>query len=464
MKKRIIIPLAVIMAHFLVITGIIAGGFTRDESVSLDKDAQASDRFTGILERDITLRVLENDTALRQGYFEELLNAFNAEYEQYGIRAVDANMDQYLDLENDGPFGFGPDVLYQANDRIMRYALGRHVQPLPIEQLDCYPHIEQKAWDAYKMTVSGQDYYLAAPVNIQGPFLFYRKSLLPSPDIIESWNALYKFSQERREEGKFGYMKSLIDVYYSIGFLFSYGGYMYGDNNTNMEDIGLARNGAERGAGVLRQLASVMDERCIDFTITQISYSQFANGNFFATMTTPDVYTLFVDELMAVGFTREEAVAEIGIADVPKLPKSGDLSEENPELMPSRMMGGVNGYAISSYTKYPNAALAFVNFATSYDMVMLRNEILGIIPARKDAAENLGELAQTINNHLVEGNIVVMPSLMGQVWTPAETFFTDLANDPFRRDGDRKFTTLESKRLALERLSGQIYDAIHTLK
>ncbi|MCL2051516.1 MAG: extracellular solute-binding protein [Lachnospiraceae bacterium] len=460
MKKRILVPLLVLSTHFLVITGIILGaGRINDEA-----PAQKIEKFTGVLERDITLRVLENDTALRQGYFEELLNAFNEEYGQYGIRAVDANMDQYLDLENDGPFGFGPDVLYQANDRIMRYALGRHVQPLPIEQLDCYPHIEEKAWDAYKITIDGQDFYLGAPVNIQGPLLFYRKSLLPDPDVLESWNALYKFSLERRENGEFGYMKSLIDAYYSLGFLFSYGGYLYGDNNTDMEDIGLAMGDAERGANVLLKLASVMDERCVDFTITQISYSQFASGNFFATMTTPDVFTLFVDELMAVGYSREEALAEIGIADVPKLPLSGDLTEENPELIPARLMGGVNGFAISSYTNYPNAALAFVDFATSYEMVMLRNEMLGIVPARKDAAENVGELAQTINNNLKEGNIVVMPSLMGQVWTPAETFFTDLANDPFRKIADQKFTTPKSRIDALQKLSDQIYDAIHTLR
>lgn len=458
MKKRVFISLTVIMIHVLVVTGIIAFGGTSGPRA----EGEEVNKFSGVLERDITLRILENETALRQGYFDELLRAFNAEYAQYGIEAVDANMDQYLDLENDGPFGFGPDVLYQANDRIMRYALGRHVQPLPIEQLDCYPHIEQEAWDAYKMTVDGQDFYLAAPVNIQGPLLFYRKSLLPSPAVIESWNALYQFSAERKEKGERGYMKSLIDAYYSLGYLFSYGGYLYGDDD--MEDIGLSRNGAEKGANVLRQLASVMDERCVDFTVTNISYSQFASGNFFATMTTPDVYTLFIDELMALGYTREEAVAEIGIADVPKLPLSGDLTEENPELIPGKMMGGVNGYAISSYTAYPNAALAFVDFATSYEMAMLRNQVLGVVPARKDAAKDVGDLAQTINNNLTEGNIVVMPSLMGQVWTPAETFFTDLANDPFRKIEDQKYKTAESMRIALVKLEEQIYDAIHTLK
>ena len=80
--------------------------------------------FNGELEQNITIRVLENDTVIAKGYFAELIDAFNEAYADYGIVAVDANMDQYLDLANDGPYGYGPDVLYQANDIIMQYAEG----------------------------------------------------------------------------------------------------------------------------------------------------------------------------------------------------------------------------------------------------------------------------------------------------------------------------------------------------
>ena len=33
------------------------------------------------------------------------MDAFNEEYAEYGITAVDANIDQYNDLEQSGPFG-----------------------------------------------------------------------------------------------------------------------------------------------------------------------------------------------------------------------------------------------------------------------------------------------------------------------------------------------------------------------
>ena len=57
--------------------------------------------FNGELEKNVTIQVLENDTAISKGYFEELINAFNEKYKDYGIKAVDANMDQYLDLAKD---------------------------------------------------------------------------------------------------------------------------------------------------------------------------------------------------------------------------------------------------------------------------------------------------------------------------------------------------------------------------
>lgn len=178
---------------------------------------------------------------------------------------------------------------------------------------------------------------------------------------------------------------------------------------------------------------------------------------------------MFIDELIKNGMTRAEAVENLGIADIPYLPESGDLSEINPALIPSKMMGGVNGYAISAYTKSPNAALAFVDFATNYANVKRRNELLGIVPARRDAADEAGGLSETINKNLAEGSIAVMPSIKAsaQLWTPLQTFFTDVAKDPFRpvsgADG-QKYRTPDSFRAALINVDKQIYDSIHALQ
>lgn len=462
-------------------------GTKETETKAGNASVDLSGIYSGELEQNITIRVLENDTAIAEGYFQELIDAFNEEYAEYGIVAVDANMDQYSNLADDGPYGYGPDVLYQANDILMKYVEGKHIYPIPAESLECFDQVPENAWNAYRTKVDGVEYYMGVPVNVQSSMLYYRKDLLPEdwettwdkdgnkvPDMVENWNDMYKYSKSIVEqgEGKYGYMRSMYDVYFSSGFLFSYGGYVFGDNNTNPEDIGFSAGNAEIGANVLLQQASLMNEDCIDDSVTVNAYSKLADGTYFATMTTPDVYSLFLKELVLAyeeeGMDKETAEAKakenLVVTEVPKLPASGDLTEENPELIPLKAMGGVNGYAISAYTKYPNACLAFVDFATGYEMEMKRHEYLGIVPARSDAAEVAGGISEIIYTNLDEGNIVVMPSIRAveQIWTPAQTFFQDLAKDAFRTE-DKKYGSLEKIKEGLNMVDQQIYDAVHTL-
>ena len=151
---------------------------------------------------------------------------------------------------------------------------------------------------------------------------------------------------------------------------------------------------------------------------------------------------------------------------VPALPESGDLTDSNSVQIPSKTMGGINGYAVSAYTKSPNACLAFVEFASGYDMIMKRYELLGIAPAREDAAEAAGGVSEELYSRLKNGDTVLMPSIkeVAQIWTPAQTFFTDLAKDAFRGDAEKKYPDLPAMKNGLEQVDSQIHDAIFTLK
>lgn len=185
------------------------------------------------------------------------------------------------------------------------------------------------------------------------------------PDIIENWSDLYRYSQLIRQQSggnKYGYMKSLNDGYFASGYYFSYGGYVFGgEDGKDTKDVGFSKGDGYKGARLSDSLASVMNLECTEETITRNSYSRMAQGTYFATMTTPDVYTMFVREMVNAGYTEEYARENIVMVNVPKLPVSGDLEDESQGFMDMTVMGGVNGYAISSYTKAPNAALAFVN-------------------------------------------------------------------------------------------------------
>ena len=458
------------------------------------------DKFEGELERGtaskkITLRVLENDTAKQSGYLKVLLDGFNEKYKDYNIVAVDANQDQYSDLAGDGPYGYGPDVLYQANDVLMKYCEGKHITPLPIDKLDAYNQLPELAKTTYTYNYKNTEYFMGVAVNVQAPMMYYRKDLLPTdweenwddnkngvPDMEEDMRAMWRFGVQRHasDNDKYGFMQSLFDPYFSCGYLFTYGAYVFGSNDTDTTDIGFDAGEAQYGAGVILQLAQSMNSGCIDDSITVARESEFASGAYFAVNNTQDMYGTMVDNLANVYVKQGKSSSEakklaaenIIAAPVPSLPKSGDLSETSGELLQSVVMGGINGYAISSYTKYPKASLAFLNYATSYEMIIKRNEYLGISPARSDCNKDCAiqtEVAHRLYDMAENGRIYIMPTVSGadRIWTPLQTAFTDIATDPYResalytKGGKCDYNALEA---LLKKVNRNIYDSIYTIK
>lgn len=485
MKKT----LSLFLAHILIIVAVIAtfGALGLQRAEQEEKEA-----FTGVLEEGVTLQILDNDTAKETGYLDELLTAFNEAYASYGIKAVDANMGAYTDLEKLGPAGYGPDVVYQANDVLMRYAENRHIQPLPLESLEAYDSIPAEAWDAYQSVVAGEEYTFAVPVNVQEPLLYYRKDLLPEnwetewdddrngvPDMVENWTDLFAFSAQIKSESngtKFGYMKSLNDQYFAAGYFLSYGAYIFGQNESgeyDIEDIGLSAGEAYKGVQIIRQLATIMDNNCADDTVTTSAYELLGNGTYFATMTTPDVYESFVENFASSwsrahrDWTEEEVDAYVRenlvMTKVPALPVSGDLTDRDGETMDMTVMGGINGYAISSYTKSPNASLAFVEFAASEEWVRRRCELLGIVPARSDVVKTEGEVAASVYDDLLSDRIYIMPGerAMTQVWASFGSLLRFVAEDGLQNGG--AYDTTEKCKAAVEALDEEIYSAIHML-
>lgn len=437
----------------------------------------------------IILRVLENDTAKKEGYLDYLLAEFNKKYAGENVEAVDADMDEYADLENDGPYGYGPDVLYQANDILMKYVDGHHILPIEVDKLESYEHIPQNAWNAYKADADGQTVYCGIPVNVQQPLLYYRKDKLPEnwqtewdkdengvPDMAEYWTEMYRYSQQIRsaDKSKFGFALQLSNEYFNTGFLFTYGGYVFGNGNTDDNDIGLSAGDAKLGAKIIWDLAGIMDEKCVDDSFTAARESMLANGTIFATICTPDMTGSFIKEMITQykkeGLTDEQARQKtdenLVITGLPKLPKSGDITTtcditDESLWVEQKTMGGVNGYGISSYTKNREWALKFVEFATSKEMVEKRAEMLGIVPARDDAlGSNAAEAMRITFENLDNGTLVVMPSISSvkAIWQPISSGFKQIATDGC---GNKSFDMVKLQQV-LETIDDNIYKAIHT--
>lgn len=514
MRKRWVALLLVAAMSVTLVAGCGKGGETADNEQGTPTSGavggnaeQGSEnyqkvmaRFTGELEEGAVVKVLENDTAIELGYVDQLIEAFNKAYEDKGIRAERMNVDQYSDLATDGPYGFGPDVWYQANDIIMKYADNQHILPLPVYSMEAYEQIPENAWDAYAKEMYNEEFYCGIPVNVQSGMLYYRKSLLPDdwkttwdlnqndvPDMFETYTALYAYSKMVQNgeianaKTKFGYLDDLVDTYFMAGYLLTFGGYVFGNDNTNPDDIGFAAGNAKQGAYMVQQWAELLnDTRVLDKAFASAAYASLASGEMLCTITTPDVYQMFITAMVNSGMTKEEAEDDIVMVNVPRLPKSGDLTADNWQdtitdmenlTYVTKAMGGINGYGISAYTTCPNASLAFLNFAAGYEQVLQRNSYLGIVPARADAANEIGKTDSVVEimfSNLDNGIINIMPAIseVGQIWTPAESFFTVLATDPYNPkyyELPRAYETMEQIQAGLEKMCSQIHDAIFTL-
>lgn len=450
----------------------------------------------------VVLRILENDTAKEEGYLDELIKAFNEKYKDEGIEAVDANMDEYSNLAENGPYGYGPDVLYQANDKLMTYAEDKHILAIDPKEFDCYETTPSQAWHAFEINIDGTVYTCGIPVNVQEPMLFYREDLMPEnwkqdwdadkndvPDFFENWNDLYKLSKQIREsdtsknkDERYGFMSSFNNLYLNANFLFSYGAYVFSQNDAGVydsTDIGFAKGDTAKGIQALISFAGLMNEGCIDDTIITNRYEKLGSGNYFCAVSTPDTYSLFVSKLalhyeedgLSEADALKKATENLKMREMPGLmPANGDLTADSSTLSDSDwvktiVMGGINGYGISSYTEHRDEAKKFVDFATSYEMISKRTTTLGIAPTRSDVAKENGGTADMIFDSLKAGRIMLMPSIkaVDQIWKPVQSLMGDFAKDAFRKDDEKKYASEDKIQAALEKASKDVYDAIYTL-
>ncbi len=97
---------------------------------------------------------------------------------------------------------------------------------------------------------------------------------------------------------------------------------------------------------------------------------------------------------------------------------------------PAISFSGIKAWYVNSFTKYPNAAQLFAEFASTKDAQLLLNEKVGSIPTNKEALES----DQIKNDPYISAfaeqtkNSQPMPSIpeMGNVWSPVNAALPEI--------------------------------------
>ena len=99
---KVIKKLSVCLVLILVASLFFACSPRRQGQTSFTYD-ELMEKFEGEIERGATIRVLDNKMSLETGFFDEIVDAFNEKYKEYGVTAIDANIDDYTDLKLPDP-------------------------------------------------------------------------------------------------------------------------------------------------------------------------------------------------------------------------------------------------------------------------------------------------------------------------------------------------------------------------
>lgn len=340
----------------------------------------------------------------------EYMKQLAADFEkEYGVPVKVEEMaggDQGTRLATDGPSKLAADVLTLPHDQIGQAVKAGLLLPNDVFEEETKSTMVETAIQA--STYDGILY--GYPKSVETYALFYNKDLIS--EAPKTWDDVIAFANtyNKPKENKFAIMWEFVG-YYSYPFIGSFGGYIYGDNNTNVKDIGLNNEGTVKGFTFLQSLKEILPLNAGDITY-DVKTQLFQEGKLAMNIDGPWSIAMFKDHV------------NLGVAPLPKGPDGQD----------SISFSGVKSYYVNSYTAYPVASRLFAHFASNKENQLKNFEMTGAIPANIEA----GEAPVIKDDPIISGffeqfqHSVPMPSIseIKSVWEPLKAAFVSLWNDP----------------------------------
>lgn len=323
---------------------------------------------------------------------------FEAEHGVNILVIEKAYAQQLEDLRLDGPAGSGPDVFTMPADQI-----GTAVVEGLVKEVNADDAVKASFTEAsiQSQTIDGKLYGL--PKSVETQILFYNKDLIAEEDLPDSLEGWYELSQNNTSDA-YAFLALFDQLYYTMGVIGGYGGYIFNqDENGNYlpEDVGLNNAGAVEAVDYVSKFYTekLFPDGIIGEQGINVLEALFVEGRVQAVISGPWNLEPF-----------SSAGLNYGVKELPLLP--------NGEHMQS--VAGVKSYNISSYTKNPELAEAFLLFITNEENSLVRYEETLEVPAvlalsehptvvENDAAEAIA--LQSEHAKLVPGIVQ-----MNEVW------------------------------------------------
>jgi len=401
MKKHFVTAasgIGALLILFLVITGIAVltmSSAYRKAETEIKAEKLVEDRVAGPL-----LVWMDNDDWARA-----VIAAFNRHYPDVTIHYENVgNVDSRGKVSLDGPAGIGPDVFLMPHDHIGNAIIDDICLPFPAGMRENYAKF---LLDAAIKTCTSEGELYAVPISTENIAFFYNIDLLGDTPVPKTFEELIAFAQEWNDPhaNKYALRWQVDDSYHNYFFLTAFGMQLFGPDMDDYKSPGFDSEGARRGVEFHSSLRQYYNVNTSDATWDS-TVAAFQRGEVPFTITGP----------WAIGDALKNEV-NFGITKLPS------INGTQPRCFSGNIVA-----AVSSYSKNPNAARAFVDFLASVEGMTIQFQITGKLAAYKDISMIEGLRDDVLLRGIMEqapyaDPMPVIPEV-NQMWDAQKALFT----------------------------------------
>lgn len=338
----------------------------------------------------------------------DYLNEIKTDFEKENnvtVNVTEKDMHETLDaLPLDGPSGLGPDVTLAPFDRVGQAASQGYLAEIELPDDDRFSEMDKK-----QVTVGGKVFGQAA--TVEALVLYYNKGLISeAPKTFNDLETLSKDPKYNDGDGNVAFLAQWTELYYTYGLIAGYGGYIFGDNGTNPQDIGLnSKESVEGISYATKWFQNVWPKGMLDVkSNSDLITDYFTSGKTAAVISGPwDVYAY------------QEAGIDVGVTKIPTLNNGVDYAS----------FGGGKAWVVSNFTKNKELSQKFVNYLTTENSQDKLYEMRSEVPANKDSQQKVKESGDDVSKAVIDQYLVSepMPNIpeMAEVWSGAQNMFFD---------------------------------------
>ncbi|MBW8349939.1 maltose ABC transporter substrate-binding protein [Bacillus sp. IITD106] len=265
-------------------------------------------------------------------------------------------------LQTDGPAGLGGDVFMAPHDHVGNMNTAGLIYDNYFAE-EYKERFMEGAFAGVSAISDGELTTYGFPLAIETTALYYNTDLLDEMGFqpAETMEELIEQSKEFKQKhpDSYGFMLPPSDFYYIHGLVAGNGGYVFGDNNTNPEDIGLNNEGAVKAGELMKRVHDELLPLKKEDVTGDIITTFFNEGKLLYMVNGPWALKGHLD-----------AGVKFGVKTMPKL-ENGNVPNT---------FSGVKAFFVNSYSKYPMAATLFAKFATSDEMLLKRYQMTNQLP------------------------------------------------------------------------------------